>query len=183
MLKYSRETHRWPKSQFETERFVLRPLAVEHESGMFEMFSSEDFTRYVPFELFTDREEARDDFLKKIAGGERFKFHLAIEWKVPTSGEHNMAGFAMVRAAEDGEHMEIGYCVVPRFWGQGIGTEVTKVLVDVIAPGLGAKREDLIAKINPENLGSIRVAEKCGFKVIGEVMEDENPHLLLRWRG
>jgi len=183
MVKYSRKTHRWPDSRFETERFFLCSLGAEHEPGMFEMFSSEDFTRYVPFELFTDREKARTDFLTKIAEGERFKFHLAIEWKVPIDGDHNMAGFAMVRPSEDGAKMEIGYCVVPRFWGRGIGTEATKVLVDVIAPELGGKKEDLVAKIHPENIGSIRLAEKCGFQLMEETCDETGPHLVLHWKG
>lgn len=183
MLRYSQEKHYWQVACYETERFILKPLGARHEPGMFEMFSSADFTRYVPFEQFTDRAAARKDFLEKIAEGKRFKFHLAIEWKVPLEGEHNMAGFGMARPTEDGAHMEIGYCVVPRFWGQGIGTEVTRVLVDIVAPGLGAKKTDMIAKINQDNLGSIRVAEKCGFKVLKHVRDEKDPYLLLTWQG
>ena len=48
-----------------------------------------------------------------------------------------------------------------RYWGRGIGTEAARACVDFARDDL--KLGKLIALIVPENIGSIRVAEKLGM--------------------
>ncbi|MHA1544203.1 MAG: GNAT family N-acetyltransferase [Alphaproteobacteria bacterium] len=183
MLKYSREKMSLPKGPFETERLILRPLGFSHEPAIWEMFSDPEFVRYVPFGLATDRTAAREKFFDQIKAGERFKFHLGVEWKNPPKADDKTVGFAMFRPTEDGKKMEIGYCVVRRQWGKGLGTEITRVLVGEVAKKMATKKPDLSAKIHPANIGSIKVAEKCGFEVTSQVTEEEVPYLVLHWQG
>lgn len=179
MGKYSRQVHLIPRRVFKTGRFTIRPLSEEHEEGMWEMFSDPEFVKYVPFPLQTDREKARETYLAQIREGERFKFHFAVEWR--ETGK--MAGFAMVRPTGDGKNMEIGYCVTRKDWGKGLGSEITRFLIEEIAPLMGAKKADLLAKIRPENVASIRVAEKCGFKIERQIEEEDGPQLILKYKG
>jgi len=172
-----------PVGPFETERLILRQFGLEHEPGVWEMFSDPEFVRFVPFELATDREAAREKFYDQIKAGKRFKFHLGVELKDPSGAEDKTIGFAMCRPTEDGEKMEIGYCLIPRQWGKGLGTEITQVVVNEVAREMGAAKHHLLAKIEPENIGSIKVARKCGFKIIEETTLDERPILILHWQG
>ncbi len=172
-----------PKGPFKTERLSLLPLGIEHEEALWEMFSDPEFVRYVPFDLATDREAAKEKFYGQINGGERFKFHLGVEWKTSPPKGNKTIGFAMCRPTEDGERMEIGYCVGRKYWGQGLGTEITRVLVNEVAMEMAAKKPDLTAKIHPSNIGSIKVAEKCGFQIIEETSDDTGPTLVLHWQG
>jgi ribosomal-protein-alanine N-acetyltransferase len=58
--------------------------------------------------------------------------------------------------------VEVAYMLGKQFWGQGLGVEIIRALVRHGFSSLGLKR--LIALIAPENLPSIRSAEKSGFR-------------------
>jgi len=49
------------------------------------------------------------------------------------------------------------------FWGKGIGTVALKLFL------MEVKKRPLFAHVAFDNIGSIRVLEKCGFIKIGEV--------------
>jgi RimJ/RimL family protein N-acetyltransferase len=57
---------------------------------------------------------------------------------------------------------EISYWIGKDYWGRGIATEaLSKFLEQVPA-------RPLLARVAKDNMGSIRVLEKCGFKRTGE---------------
>jgi len=57
---------------------------------------------------------------------------------------------------------EIGYWLGKEFWSRGIATEALSQFLDVV------KTRPLFAHVAKHNVGSKRVLEKCGFKVIGD---------------
>ncbi len=59
------------------------------------------------------------------------------------------------------EEIELGYRLLPKFWDQGLATEVSAKVQDIGFKQLGFQR--LISIIEAENNASIKVAEKNGF--------------------
>ena len=57
---------------------------------------------------------------------------------------------------------EVGYWFGKEFWGKGIATQAVAEYVNIVKP------RPLYAHVAKHNVGSRRVLEKCGFKVIGE---------------
>ena len=57
---------------------------------------------------------------------------------------------------------EVGYWYGREFWGKGIATQGLAQYIEVV------KMRPLYAHVAQHNIGSRRVLEKCGFKVIGE---------------
>ncbi len=55
----------------------------------------------------------------------------------------------------------VGYWVGKRFWGKGIATRALQILVSEV------ETRPLHARVASTNLGSLRVLQKCGFKVVG----------------
>jgi RimJ/RimL family protein N-acetyltransferase len=55
----------------------------------------------------------------------------------------------------------IGYWLGRRYWGQGIATRAVAAFVGSI------EQRPLYARVVSDNLGSLRVLERCGFGVIG----------------
>jgi len=80
----------------------------------------------------------------------------------------NIVSFEM-----DGER-EVGYWIGREFWGRGIATHALMLFLEQVTT------RPLYAHIAKHNLGSFRVLEKCGFKMIGEDkgMIDENGELV-----
>ena len=60
---------------------------------------------------------------------------------------------------------EVGYWVGKEFWGKGIATQALSVFLDQI------ETRPLYAHVARHNIGSIRVLEKCGFRISGEEPE------------
>ena len=57
---------------------------------------------------------------------------------------------------------EVGYWLGKEYWGKGIATQAVAEYVSLV------KTRPLMAHVARHNIGSRRVLEKCGFKVIGE---------------
>ncbi len=73
---------------------------------------------------------------------------------------------------------EISYIVNPDYWGQGIATDVAKLLIDFGFKELKLHR--IYATCDPRNIGSLTVLEKVGMTKEGKIRE----HLLIKdgWR-
>lgn len=61
--------------------------------------------------------------------------------------------------------VEVGYSIVSAFEGQGYATELLTFLVGYAFSTGNVKR--IIAHTTPTNVGSIRVLEKAGFRLVG----------------
>lgn len=72
------------------------------------------------------------------------------------------------------QEVEIGYRFARMAWGKGYATEAAGAVREYAFHVLGIKR--LIAIIDPENLASIRVAEKIGMRYEAQVMLEGYTH-------
>jgi [ribosomal protein S5]-alanine N-acetyltransferase len=73
------------------------------------------------------------------------------------------------QALEDGPKplaYQMGYHLLPRFWGQGIATEAARAVIDHSFGPLGV--EELFAAHHPLNRRSANVLAKLGFAAVGE---------------
>lgn len=72
-------------------------------------------------------------------------------------------------------HVEVGYWIGREHWGQGIATAALTMLLDEIP------HRPLHAQVAAHNHGSLRVLERCGFRVLGpaQVPADAAPALVL----
>ena len=67
---------------------------------------------------------------------------------------------------ENSGEWEVGYWIGKEFWGKGIATQALLLFLGLV------KTRPLYAHVARHNIGSRRVLEKCGFKVIGEEPEE-----------
>jgi ribosomal-protein-alanine N-acetyltransferase len=63
----------------------------------------------------------------------------------------------------------IGYWIGEEYWGMGFGTEAVCIVVGYAFSVIGLKK--IYAFVYPDNKSSIRVLEKNGFKIAGQVNE------------
>jgi RimJ/RimL family protein N-acetyltransferase len=74
--------------------------------------------------------------------------------------EGRVAGY--VACYPDGEHMEVTYWLGREFWGRGLATLALHRMLDLVV------ERPVFARAATDNIGSIRVLQKCGFKIIGK---------------
>ena len=63
---------------------------------------------------------------------------------------------------------EVGYWIGKEYWGQGITTQALLKFLDQVP------LRPLRASVAKHNRGSLRVLEKCGFRLVGEEKEFSN---------
>jgi RimJ/RimL family protein N-acetyltransferase len=63
---------------------------------------------------------------------------------------------------EDG-HPEVTYWLGKHYWGKGLATRALAEFLAYVNP-----IRPIYARAAKDNIGSLRVLEKCGFKIIGE---------------
>ncbi|QTM98859.1 GNAT family N-acetyltransferase [Sediminibacillus dalangtanensis] len=73
---------------------------------------------------------------------------------------------------------ELSYIVHPKYWGRGIASEASDLMVSYGFCQLGLHR--IIATCDPRNKGSKRVLEKLGMKKEGLLRENIKPEM--EWR-
>jgi RimJ/RimL family protein N-acetyltransferase len=72
--------------------------------------------------------------------------------------------------------VEVAYLLAKAYWGQGLGTEAARAVLDYGFEHLHLSR--LICLIDRENLASIKVATKIGMTFEKEGRDDKGPFLL-----
>jgi RimJ/RimL family protein N-acetyltransferase len=61
-----------------------------------------------------------------------------------------------------GENMEVTYWLGREFWGRGLATQALNRMLHLVT------QRPILARAATDNIGSIRVLQKCGFKIIGK---------------
>jgi len=73
---------------------------------------------------------------------------------------------------------DIGYAFLPRFRARGYASEAAAAVMSYASATLGLRR--VLAIVNPDNAGSIKVLEKLGLKFARLVrLSDDAPEIML----
>lgn len=148
--------------QLETERLVLR------------MLRQEDFEEYSA--IHQDPEITRFTMRKTLDRMETWR-HLAMVvghwhlrgfgmWGVFEKSSGRLVGRAGFHEPDGWPAFELGWTLGRASWGKGYATEAARRCLAYAFDEMG--REHVISLIDPQNVNSIRVAERLGYAVEGE---------------
>lgn len=148
----------------ETERLVLRPHRLDDFDALAAMWREPEVVRYISGKPST-REQSFTRLLRYAGHWTVLGFgYWAVEDR--QSGEFaGEVGFAdyhrEIEPPLDGMP-ELGWMIAPRWQGKGYATEAVRACLTWGAQHFPAGTK-LSCIITPDNVASIRVAQKCGF--------------------
>lgn len=154
-----------------TDRLVLKPLALADFDAYASAWADPELTAFIGGRPRT-RSESWTRFTQGAGLWELLGYGY---WTVADRttgvllGTAGLADFARGIPELDG-FPEAGWALIPRAWGRGLATEaVTAFLAwsDRVLPS-----REVRCIIEPRNVQSIRVAEKCGFTAIATIESD-----------
>ena len=147
------------RTQLETKRLKLRLFNPDDLQVMFYLSTDPDVIRYADTAV-KDLDEAKQRLQQgPLADYEKYGYgRFAVELR--ETGK--VIGFCGIKYIPEIELPEVGYRYFKEYWGRGIGTEAARACVDFAREDLQIQK--LVALIMPENLASIRLAEKLGMK-------------------
>lgn len=160
--------------RLETPRLALRRLTQEDAPDVFHLFSDERVAKNMDIDTLTDIEQARQ-LIRDL--DTRYHHDTGIRWGISLKGSRQVIGTAGINhwVHALGSRGEIGYDLLPDFWGQGLMPEALRPILHYGYTDLGLHRIE--AMVNPNNERSMRVLIKLGFQREG-ILRDYG-----YWRG
>ena len=155
----------------ETERLLLRHLSTEDAGFILELLNEPSFIRNIGDRGVRAIEGANAYILNgPVASYAKNGFGLYLVKLKETDESIGMCGLIKRDTLED---VDIGYAFLPRFWSKGYAVESAKAVKEYAKNTIGLKR--IVAIVDPENEGSIRVLEKIGlqFEKMVRLSEDD----------
>jgi RimJ/RimL family protein N-acetyltransferase len=146
----------------ETERLLLRRLVLDDLDALFELYRDEEIRRYFP-EGVLDYAQTKEELEWFLNGHPRFP-ELGL-WATVNkeTGEFMGRCGLLPWTIEDRQEVEVAYLLGKKFWGQGFASEAALAIVQYAFENLDLSR--LICLIDPENLASVKVAERIGMRL------------------
>jgi RimJ/RimL family protein N-acetyltransferase len=146
------------RTELETTRLRLRHFTPDDLAVMYVLGTDPDVIKYADTPC-KDMAEARQRLEDgPLADYKKYGYgRFAVELK--ETGE--VIGFCGIKYLPEIDLPEVGYRFLKEHWGRGIGTEAARACVEFARRDL--EIEKLVALIIPENIASIRVAEKLGL--------------------
>jgi [ribosomal protein S5]-alanine N-acetyltransferase len=145
----------------ETERLILRKLTEDDTEAWAEFFVDNPDGRFVAVDFSLDKLTSSKFWMEKQLAryaNSRFGHLAAIE---KASGNLVGQGGIIEREMEGRTEYEIGYSILPKFWGKGYATEIAQHIKKF---GLENNISDkFISIIHKENEASMNVARKNGM--------------------
>jgi len=144
----------------ETERLVLRRIAVEDAEFMLQLLNEPSFLRYIGDRDVRTVDDARVHISKgPVDSYERHGFGLYLT-ELKTDG--TPVGICGLLKRESLEDVDIGFAFLPEFRANGYASESASAVMAHARDTLGLDR--VVAVTAPDNGASIRVLEKLGMK-------------------
>lgn len=104
-------------------------------------------------------------------------------WMFYLKDTREWVGRAGLRRVDVGGHeeIEVGYAVMPKFWNQGLATEMTQACLEVAFEVV--RLDDTVSFTLTTNKASQRIMEKAGFQYERDIIHADLPHVLYRMKN
>jgi ribosomal-protein-alanine N-acetyltransferase len=151
------------KFYYETERLILRDLREEDLQGMYDLDSNplvHQFLGNKPIHSI-EQAEAYIGIVKK-----QYKDHGIGRWATIEKSSGNFIGWSGLKFITSVENnrshfYDVGYRLMPKFWGKGYATEACEASLKYAFEILNLN--EVIGTCHEENKASKHVLEKCGL--------------------
>ena len=147
----------------ETDRLILRELSEGDIDELYEIFSSEEVTKYYGMYAFKEVDEVKKTMRYFIDG---FKEERQIRWCIILKSTGKAIGTCGFHCFSQRHYRaEIGYELSQNYWGAGYMNEALQRIIKYGFENLNLMRIEGL--IYPENTSSRKSLEKLGFKEEG----------------
>ena len=141
-----------------TPHLFLRPWRLEDGDTWFNILQEEGILRYFPNQTPPSREKADSYIAHHLT---HWQLRGYGHWAVVPRQDGHVVGWCGLEYLPELNETEVAYLLSNRVWGRGYATEAARASVQF---GFGSARlEKITGLVHPENLGSVRVLEKCGL--------------------
>ena len=143
----------------ETERLWLREFVPDDAQACFELNRHPQVVRYTGESSPSSVEEVRQGLCNRPILD--YRKHGFGRWAAILKETGELIGMAGLKFLDDLQEVDLGYRLLPKYWGLGLATEAARSCVDHGFDTLRLPR--ILGLVDPENIRSVRVLQKLGF--------------------
>ncbi|MGZ5048493.1 MAG: GNAT family N-acetyltransferase [Usitatibacter sp.] len=148
----------------ETPRLVMRQLRESDWDPLALMYADPDVMRFIGTGVTLNREETWRSIANMLGHWQLRGFGM---WALEIRETGEMAGRAGFIEPPGWPGFELGWLLGKPYWGKGYATEAARAALRHGFDAMG--RERIVSFIRPGNAPSIRVAERLGETLAGEI--------------
>ncbi len=146
--------------QLESKRLLFKEILMSNAMDLYSIRSDEEVMEFMDIPKLESLEEAQEQ-VKCLSNS--FSEGKSIRWGIIEKSSNNFIGYyGYWRLVPEHCRGEIGYALLPQFWNKGYMSETLNVLLNFGFESI--KLHSIEANVNPQNIRSIRLLEKIGFK-------------------
>ena len=163
-------------AEIETNRLILRRFEADDAKLIFELDSNPLVHRYLGNKPIKTMKEA--EAVVELIPSQYQKFGIG-RWAMIEKSTRNFIGwnglkFVTERINGRSNYYDLGYRLVPDYWGKGFATEGALVSVSYAKEEL--KLHELYAAAHVDNVASNRIIQKLGFDMLNQAVFAEVDH-------
>jgi [ribosomal protein S5]-alanine N-acetyltransferase len=151
-----------------SKRLFIRKLKLEDLNDLHRLQSNPNVMKYIIHRAKTKNETEEE--LKKIIRFDKENRNDFVVLAVCKNESDEMIGTCAIIKNEKNEY-EIGYRLVEEEWGNGYGSELTKLIATYCSTI--RKINFIVASVEAKNTNSVSILEKNGFNLIDEILDAE----------
>ena len=143
----------------ETPNLRLRRISIDDALSLFRTCGDPEVMKY----WLKGPDNNIKETEKRIQNIEaHWQTHGFGDWGVVNKKNSQLIGFAGLHYINGIDDVNLGYAFDQQYWRKGFGFETCRAILEFGEKGL--KLSHLVAVIWPQNIASIRLAEKCGLR-------------------
>ena len=153
----------------ETPRLKMREFCLDDIDEVYEFSIHSDVTRYTGD---TGTVNTREDAKKLITDlwQVEYKKYGYARYALIHKGDDRVIGFCGIKYEPHLGGPDIGYRMLPQYWGHGLGMEAAKAILEYARAHLGLNR--IIGEAIVENVASNKILANLGFSFVKCYEED-----------
>ena len=152
------------KTLIETSRLIMREFCLNDIDAVYEFSTNPEVTRYTGDADAVKTKEDAKKIITDIWQAEYQKYGYA-RYALIHKADEKLIGFCGMKYEPEIKEPDIGYRMLPKYWGKGLGTEAAKASLKYAKNVLKLNR--IIGDAVVENIGSNRILQNLGFDQIG----------------
>jgi [ribosomal protein S5]-alanine N-acetyltransferase len=143
----------------QTPRLRLRPMVASDAAALHSCYGDAEAMRFWDFSVSRDPAHTAERLADSLAVDPRW--HRG--WAVILKSSDAFIGYVNYHRRDPRHHrLEVGYILARRYWQQGLMSEAMHAFLEYCFGRLETHRVE--AEIEPENVGSICLAQQLGFQ-------------------
>lgn len=153
----------------ETQRLLLRQFTTDDAALIWQLNLDPEVTRYTHDPV---RDIVHADEILEKAILPQYALYNHGRWAVHTKKDLQFIGWCGLKFRPELDEIDLGYRFMKVFWGQGYATEAAFNCIHYGFEKINIQR--IVGRAEPQNIGSIKVLEKCNMQFIGQDIIDEH---------